>query len=325
MGTETSRRMYWIRLVVSVVLILLLFMQMDTDALYSALGSVPIWYFFAGGLLYATLQLITAVKLWVLVPEVPLQGLIRTTFATQHIVFLLPSVVTLDLARSYAIRKEILSVAKYAAAVLVDKVIGLLVITGLIGAVSVMDRTIADVLGTMGSPVNVWAMAVWIGSSAAILLLFTPLGVLLGRIAIQFLRSVLPRLGLVQLLEQALVGIESVTSSPSRLALNVLLSILFQAGTALAFSLLGYVFGLGVSFEQYLWICAIMQVASFVPLSFAGIGFKDVTFVATMGLFGVRQELSMAASLAGYPVVIVFAVLGWLLSSVHRKRVDHDS
>jgi glycosyltransferase 2 family protein len=54
----------------------------------------------------------------------------------------------------------------------------------------------------------------------------------------------------------------------------------------------------------------IVAMVQLVPLFFAGIGIRDVSAIAVLGLIGVSTEIALAASLVGLLLLVVSGLIG---------------
>ena len=56
------------------------------------------------------------------------------------------------------------------------------------------------------------------------------------------------------------------------------------------------------------------------PIGIGGVGIKDVSFVSMMGILGIASEKVIAATLIGYPIVLLFVFVGWMISLRYNDR-----
>ncbi|HBB25798.1 MAG TPA: hypothetical protein DCZ59_05980 [Bacteroidetes bacterium] len=234
---------YWIKLAVSVVLLVLLIVKVDVKVMYQSIQLVPWWYLPVGGVIYGLIQTVASIRWWLLTSDLPLRRIILMTFGTQHLVFLLPSSLTTDVLRIAFLRSEKTDLSKRLTSLAVDKVLGLTVLLGTIGSCLVIDSMHEkSIFGLLFPGVllvcisttvlilaftNVWAR---IASLTLTILFKTPMfqTFLSGRSSREFVEN-----------------LEKISQLKGRMLLNVALAFLFQLSSASAFLVLGYVFNFG--------------------------------------------------------------------------------
>ena len=59
-----------------------------------------------------------------------------------------------------------------------------------------------------------------------------------------------------------------------------------------------------------------MQVIVLFPLSVGGIGLKDVSIVALLGLAGVNNTDALSSCLVGYPIILFLVLFGLLYKNI---------
>jgi uncharacterized membrane protein YbhN (UPF0104 family) len=99
----------------------------------------------------------------------------------------------------------------------------------------------------------------------------------------------------------------------------------FQIATALSYLIVNVVLDLNVSFADYVVCLTVLQFGSLLPLSVAGIGLKEVSFITLLGMLGVPSEKSYTAVLIGYPVTLLYATAGFVLFTRHRRPAAAES
>jgi uncharacterized membrane protein YbhN (UPF0104 family) len=84
--------------------------------------------------------------------------------------------------------------------------------------------------------------------------------------------------------------------------------------------------GIGISFLALTWISAIAALVQLLPISLAGVGPREVTFVSLLGLYGVSANLALALALMLFGVLVLLGLTGGLLEIVpvgDRARPRH--
>lgn len=303
---------YWIKLAVSVVLLVLVVSKVDIQTLFQSIQLVPWWYFPVGGLIYGLIQIVASIRWWLLTSDVPLRRIILMTFGTQHLVFLVPSGLTTDILRIAFLRSEKTDFSKRLTSLAVDKVLGLTVLLGIIGSCLVIDSLHDESVFGLFFP----GVILICFSTIVLILAFTNVWARIARITLSILSKIpmFPTFIRENSSREFVENLEQIGHLKWRILLNVALAFLFQLSSASAFLVLGYVFNFGLNLFEFMTVVSLMQVVMLMPLSIGGIGLRDVSFVALAGMFGVETNKAIAATIASYPIVIFFAVIGWLIS-----------
>ncbi len=110
--------------------------------------------------------------------------------------------------------------------------------------------------------------------------------------------------------------------SPQRWVLVAAVALLANMALAFCQWLLLYDAGQQIGFHEMLWARSVLSIVLMVPVSVAGLGFRDLTLVAALGLFGVapHQAALLAVILLGFQVA--HGLLGFVLeqTSLFRPR-----
>jgi hypothetical protein len=108
--------------------------------------------------------------------------------------------------------------------------------------------------------------------------------------------------------------------SPQRWALVTAVALLANLALAFCQWLLLYDAGQPIGFHEMLWARSVLAIVLMVPVSVAGLGFRDLTLVAALGLFGVaaHQAALLAVILLGFQVV--HGLLGFVLEQISLFR-----
>ncbi|MBI3970781.1 MAG: flippase-like domain-containing protein [Chloroflexi bacterium] len=102
----------------------------------------------------------------------------------------------------------------------------------------------------------------------------------------------------------------------------VLLACVFQAANVASNWAIAQALGVQISPFAIAWVTAVFSILQLLPLSLAGIGLRDVTFVALLGLYGVVTHHALAMSLLMLSLVLMLGLTGWLVDLLPRRQRD---
>ena len=316
MKTFWQRYGYWIKLAVSVAFLVLLVVKVDTKLLLQSLRSLPWWYLPVAAWMYVLAQTIATIRWWLMSPGTRLGRLMYVTFSTQHLLFLIPSSLTTDVVRvveSHSSKQDSLS---RIAGVVIDKVIGLSILSVLFGVAVWLDND-AIVSKSVQQPLAISAIV--LGLIPVLVINLQPSKTVVSRIVFILYRvfpsRIRARLGSADDITQSLL---ETLGFPIRTLSNTLLAIVGQVLSATTYMLFGLVFGFSITIEQCLLVSTAAQLFALLPIGIAGVGVRDASLVAMLASIGISPSVAFAASISGYPVMVAFAVGAWAMS-VRRR------
>lgn len=304
----------------SLILLGLLLHSVDLDRVSQYLKQLPLWYFVAASALHAGILILATVRWWLLIPGGSLWRLLLIGFGSQHIAFLLPSSITTDAIRLYATKGDRGGIGRSLVVVFWDKVSGFAALLICLGVSTWFVKfPNFDINRDSQAYLALIANSVGLLMVCAVLTPFGP-QILVG-LAIRIVK-------IFPLLQRRLPNVIGSIRESSidlskmklRIQLNLFLAFAYQMLVACGYLLIATVFNQHVTLPQAIWASSAMQVLMLVPLGIAGLGLKDVSLVAVLGLLGFSSEVALSASLAGYPVVVVFALGGWLISGLSAEQ-----
>ncbi|WP_459479405.1 lysylphosphatidylglycerol synthase transmembrane domain-containing protein [Clostridium saccharoperbutylacetonicum] len=105
-------------------------------------------------------------------------------------------------------------------------------------------------------------------------------------------------------------------------------NIYFSIFLGIVFHLIGvtsyYFISLGVGFKlgiaEYCWIHAVLSIALFLPISIAGVGVRDLTFVGFLGYYGVTSSNAMAVSMIIFIINFVVGIIGGIINMYYLVK-----
>ena len=228
----------------------------------------------------------------------------RYTMISNTFNLVMPGALGGDLVRSVYIMKEAESHrATNLVGMLVDRVVGLFSIL-LLGTIcgffaGGLEQKAPFVLGMGG--------VFFLGLLGA--------GLSLNRPFNQGLAGILARCGkpgaqLVRLLETWIGATEYYRSKRGRVAMGILLCFIMHLVSFLAVYLIARNLGLPIGFLSLSMMTAISWLITTVPLSFGGLGVRELSFVVLLGTQGIPAEPATALSLAQFGIGLIIAGFG---------------
>lgn len=193
-----------------------------------------------------------------------------------------------------------------AASVVVDKITGLtgLIIIGITGAVFGSRLEHVQYL-----PFYFIAMLAGL-SFLLICLRFHWCCSLVDRICV-FCETKLPRTKRVVASLRRVVGAWKLyLNFPVKLAVSILMGIIYQAMIVGIHIILCRYLNISVSFFDLCWICAFQAIIVLLPVTIAGIGLREGGYVGMLGLLGIPASSSLALSLSIFSLQIIGALIG---------------
>ncbi|QDM23004.1 flippase-like domain-containing protein [Tardiphaga sp. vice154] len=246
--------------------------------------------------------LVQAYKTKILLPERSVGAILRVSIVSQiySIVFL--GQVGGDIAKAGYLVRTPAELHRIVAAVVFDR------ITGLIGLL---------VLGLAGLLFNTQHFDPVIAPTLA----FTMVLLLTAMLAMFFLNDAsvaklfgwLPDL-ISRQLRDTVVATHVFSSSVRTLVASIAMGIAFQAVVVANCAWLGAGLGIDLSLASWAVVICVMSLVLLLPISFGGIGLRDVTLVGLLGGSGVATERALALSLALLGLQLAMAAVGGILT-----------
>lgn len=301
-----------VKVVITATLLTLIAIKVDIIDAFARLAALPLWL--SAALIFISFVglFVQAAKTAILLPEKSVWTLFRIGIISQIYSVVLFGQVAGDVAKAGYLLPSPGGLHRIVAAVLFDKITGLLALLalGLLGLVldaHSFDPVIAPTLALLMLLLLIAIFASMIISDDGASRLFAWLP---ARIRDQ--------------LQRTLQAVHLFSSSPRMLGLSVLVGVVFQAIVMMNCALLGA--GLGIDLSLAAWsvtICAVSLVL-LLPISIAGLGLRDITLIGLLGGFGVSTEQALALSFAMLAIQLVMVAVGFvlLLKPGHNRDVS---
>lgn len=286
------------RLLVSIGILVFLVLWLSTETLVSAILSVPASTWLATILLFVIGHIVSAFKWRLMLKATGISirpGLsIRAHFAGLFANLCLPSIVGGDFIRAaLVIREQKSEMAAIAMGSLADRLNDIFALLIIASAASLLLPA-ADGNDSV---------------STLKLLAFILLSGLLVSIAIvRFLpKSVLP-LFLHNAFEKITEATDSIISNPLMAAAGLTLSLLIQGGFVGLNMILAAAMAIDASMLVWMFAWPMAKLLALAPISFGGIGVREVALAAMLTPFGVDAGLAVAQSIS-WEIVLIFTGL----------------
>jgi uncharacterized protein (TIRG00374 family) len=306
----------WLRVVFTSVLFFFAALFVDIRVVIESVANLR-WWFVPSGLLLFVLGAILSTMRWRLfLHDKPFVVLFRSHIISVFYSFLLPSFLPADASRVISAKSSGDSTARIAATVMVDRVVGIVTFLVFSTIVVLIDE------GVVGENERIILCACSIGSSITILLNYH-IGVqqFVLKATAKFKRAA-PIVG-TQIESMYCHGVMVLRGLArwSEVLRLLILSTLIHLFSTCTFVLIGLATNYTISLQHAVILATVGQFMSLLPLSFAGVGLREVSLVALMESFGIPREVSTGALLAGYSNTLIVVFVGWIMTLTNRSNV----
>ncbi len=309
---------YWFKWIFSISLLIYIFYKIDINSFLKSFSLVPWWYFPLAITLKFILQLLATYRWNLLLPEHSFIELLRLNLISQYYMFLLPSSITADVAKITQADSKNKGKSHIASGLLIDRIIGFMILVILI---------IYSLLNINHYQLNIFLpflLVIFICLFLGFILLYTSLSMkiihLIEKLNFHKKFYVKQFLNGIKVL---LNGIQTYIKQPKLLLKLFVLAFFFQFFLACTYLISDFIFEFNLSVWNYIVVSGLTQIMTLMPLGIAGIGIKDLSFITIMFYFGINNEKSMASVLVGYPIMLFFVFIGWIISL--KKTVKKNS
>ena len=321
MGLSAGRLVRWIvRAGVSAGLIVLFLLHADLDKLAAIFGSLDLGWL-ALAVLIKGIGILAGVIRWKLLLagqdlRLPMANLGGAYLVGRFFGSFLPSTLGLDAYRTYYAAVRTREVATCVAVTVVEKVVGLLALSILALAALPFGMRIlsSQVLWFLSAVISVPILA-------SALLLFWP-GLFVRLAALFRRRGKKVSQGIAKWSE----AVARFGTQRGRLLVALLLGLIVHGGTSAMYIATARAVGVVIDPTEILFIGPLMIVATLVPISIAGIGVREGTFVFFLARIGVASEPAALLAFLGYFAGELYSLAGgavWALTPASRPEDGH--
>lgn len=288
----------FLKVLVSALLIYILFRRIDFAEVISSWKNIMPMTIAAVIALYFFAILVNCFKWKLFLPEQGFGRLFQFTFIDIFYGMALPGQISGEVAKAFRLGKRTGNMKKVAVSIWMDKITGLigLVFVALIG-ISFSERLFPPSLYI------IITLLLALGIASIYIFDFPAVSGFLNR-----------RMTWVPL-KSILSSLEEFKKSHTVVFLNILLGALYQLFSVLITMTLARTFGIHISIVDWFWIFGFVSVLQFLPISIAGLGVREVSFVGILALFSVSSAVALSLSLSIFAVQLLFAFIGFLVES----------
>ncbi|MFH0913358.1 MAG: lysylphosphatidylglycerol synthase transmembrane domain-containing protein [Candidatus Omnitrophota bacterium] len=109
---------------------------------------------------------------------------------------------------------------------------------------------------------------------------------------------------------------------------NIILSILIQAVSPVTFYFIALSLGIKINIAYFFVYLPIIAAITLIPISIGGLGLRDATTIFFFSKAGMAKDLAFAMSLISFSFILIFALIGgliYVLNVHHRRLQPHKS
>ena len=314
-----SRWWPYLRLLISLALLGLVLSQIDLARVMAVLGGAQLGLIALAIGVYGAGRFFAALRWYILIRAmnvtVPYPSLVRLTFIGMFLHFLPAGSVAVEVSRVDGLRRATSDLAGSVASVLAERVFGffaliLVALVGLILAPPGVPSGLARFAG-LGIVLAVAASIAVMNANCRAALDRT-----LRALGLNFVRERLDKL---------YVRLDTMRDNPSLLAWSLVAALFNTAFRIVPAYLVALAIGVDVSLIQLFIIVPIIAFAQQIPISVAGLGVREVGWVALLGVIGVPASDAVVLSLLLVGVILVTSLPGAWLYALHGLEAPRRS
>jgi len=263
--------------------------QLDFSEVGAALSRLSAETLIFAAFLYVLAHGLNGLKLQFLLPGRPLADLIRYTFVALYYGTVLPGQILGDAVKAYRLVRPGDDGATVVAAVVVDKITGLLALLLITGVALLIEPS--------GFPAAFPALS---------------FALLLGLILVLVLPVVVAKFptALDNALGRFLRAWHESAEDWWPLIASFVTGIAFQILAVIVVAYLGTGMGISLSFAAWIAVVGLVSLVLLLPVTVAGIGLREGGLIVLLGFFGVAPTDAVALSLALLAFTLLGAILG---------------
>lgn len=303
-----------IKVIISFSLIIMLFSNISFKDFVDSMTSVNIITFIVSVVVYIISVLGGAVKWKMLLSEIDLKKLIATCFKAQFYSTVLPGQLFGEASKVSSLYNTKISNLKILTSVVMDKITSMLAIM-IIGILSLFLMTVNIPFSLKLSMVIL--LIVFLSLFALFRIRPVDLYVtkLFGRLE-QSKRNVVRKV--TSKLQELYVVWKQYSSNANVVCRTIICGVFVQFLGVFQIWYITRQIDFEISVFDVMWIFSILSVLLLLPISFAGLGVRDVSLVGLLGLFGVAKESSLTVSAIMLCSQIVAAIVGAIIVFVEQ-------
>jgi len=312
----------FLRVIISIALLIFLFKQVDTKSLFQIIKNADkallfiaffITFFSYVLCLLRWEMLLKAVKI-----HLPLKRVIISFSGGIFFSLFLPSTIGGDLMRSIDLATHTKRPKEVIVTVLLDR------LSGYIGLVILALASLLLGWNLLQDTAVFLSVGIISGILVAILL------VLFNRYLYAKISRILtsPNAGRIRELVRSLHRrIHIFRHRQGIIAYNLFFSLLIQSIAPIAFFVTALALGLRINIIYFFIILPIVGAITLLPISLGGLGLRDATIIYFFSKIGVAKDLAFAMSLLNFSFILIYGAIGGIIYvlTVHHRRVQHHA
>ncbi|MDD4979656.1 MAG: lysylphosphatidylglycerol synthase transmembrane domain-containing protein [Candidatus Omnitrophica bacterium] len=310
----------FLRVGISIVLLIFLFRHVDAKALWKVVSNADIGLVLLAAFIYFSLYILALFRWEMLLKGakvyLPLKRVIISFAGGNFFNIFLPSSIGGDLIRSIDLATHTKRPREVVTTVLLDR------LSGYIGLVTVTLLALVFGWGLVEEKSVFWSVAVITGVLVvALLILFNSF--LYSKIN-QILHS--PTAGRMrEAIKNLHQEIHIFRHRKNIIVNNLILSILIQSITPLTFYIIALSLGVKINIAYFFVYIPIIGAITLLPISIGGLGLRDATTIYFFSKAGMSKDLAFAMSLINFSFILVYALIGGLIYvlNIHHRRMQY--
>lgn len=310
---------FLLRLTFSIILLALIISRIDIESVKDEISRSNYWLFIGAIGVTFFAWLINVVK-WrriiSVVTPVPVSSwrLLALNFISYFYSMALPGGMLIgEIAKGHRFLKGKEDKAKLALSIVLDRLTGFwgIMILGVVALVWPVTRVSSYPQGQL----LLWLVILLAGSLSPLIFFWKPV-LLRILLAIPFLSDRVWYRVIIQKVEDALLFY---CGNYRPMIAVVALAVVFQLVSSLSLFLLSLSLGLPISFFELIWVYAIVSILLFIPITIAGFGIREGSFLYFFSLLGIIPEKALGFAALFSAVQLIFALIGFLVLVFSRK------
>lgn len=306
-----------LKIIVSAVLIFLVLHKINFKEIINAMLSLTSFTIITAVMINLFAIVTGTVKWRLLLPDRKFKELFLISIIGRYYSMILPGQIAGEGAKAYLLGKNQEYAGKITASVIIDKITGIIGISG-IGVVGIIfsAKSISPVF-TIGILTLVFICIIFLFS-----LRCNRLFIFTSRFISYFLRFEKIK-KVINHIINVTEEIKKFAHQPGVLFLSFFVGCIYQLSAVLLIFILSYSLQIEVSFFEYCWIFCIVSLALILPVTIAGLGVREITFLGLLGWLGIQNEKALALSFAFLGIQIFDAIIGGFihLSGIYKFQI----
>jgi uncharacterized membrane protein YbhN (UPF0104 family) len=243
--------------------------------------------------------IVNTVKWKIFLPGQGFLQLLRFTFINCFYGMALPGQLTGEVAKAYRLGRRVGDVKTVSLSVIFDK------LTGIIGLLNLMF--IGLLLSSRNLPPILYVSAGLI-VLAALFCMYAVRIPFCVRV-VETVTSALP--GRIRdFARNIMASMQQFDNKPVAMISNIVLGALYQIISIAIIMTFARELGIGIAVIDWFWIFGVVSIIQFLPISIAGLGVREISFVGILGLFLVPAPAALALSFSIFGIQLLYALIG---------------